>query len=303
MKKSLVYLTPVLLVLALLMGSCPQYAHAEEYVEFSNKNVKDADNIVIYVEGRPVDFDSPVKVSEGRTLVPLRKIVESLGFVVDYNPETKVVLIKSEKLKSQVLSISFVIGSNFVTLEDYEYVGEVSLALEVVPEIYHNRTYVPLRTLAELCEARVKWDPESGRIDINSSDKTNLTGEWEVKGDYNSALYKGVLINGLPEGFGAVLFGEGNFYKGQWKAGLPDGSGIMKWSADEGTFVIMGQFQNGRLVDGTIVGDYGYSVMRKSEVIASYAAAGAGFIALPADKSFNSAWQERLVAVIPKIKR
>lgn len=306
MKKTLSTLALTLLVLTLLLGKAGQISYANEYASFSNKNVRDATDITVFVDGKAVVFDSPIKMSEGRTLVPLRKIVESLGFEVEYKPETKAIFIKSTKLKSQVLDIHLSIGENFVLVSDGEYIGDVSLALEVVPEIYHDRTYVPLRAVAELCEARISWNSETKRIDIEPLDKSGMSYLTSPEGATEQFSYKGVFKDGLPHGFGSVHFGDDlnpAYYKGEWKGGLPDGAGIMKWRSDEGIFIIAGSFAQGRFIDGTVVRDYGYSIMRKGEVIATYGASGSGFIVLPADRGLGDLWQDKLFRVIPKIKR
>lgn len=48
------------------------------------------------VNGDPVTIDVPPELREGRTFVPLRFISESLGAVVDWEPETYTVIISGQ---------------------------------------------------------------------------------------------------------------------------------------------------------------------------------------------------------------
>jgi hypothetical protein len=45
--------------------------------------------ITVYANGRILNFDVPPTIIQGRVLVPLRVIFESLGATVDYNPVTQ----------------------------------------------------------------------------------------------------------------------------------------------------------------------------------------------------------------------
>lgn len=45
------------------------------------------------VNGKNIDLDVPAKIVDGRTLVPLRFISESLGATVNYDPATQSVKI------------------------------------------------------------------------------------------------------------------------------------------------------------------------------------------------------------------
>ena len=45
--------------------------------------------IRVFIDGRPVNFDVPPNMVQGRVLVPLRGIFEQLGATVDYDARTQ----------------------------------------------------------------------------------------------------------------------------------------------------------------------------------------------------------------------
>lgn len=53
------------------------------------------DNPIAYVNGNPVEIDVPPTIVNGRTLVPMRFISESMGFQVDWLSETRQIVITS----------------------------------------------------------------------------------------------------------------------------------------------------------------------------------------------------------------
>lgn len=292
-----------LIILVLILGGTSLYAE-ERPVRFTNKNVKNVYDIKVFVDNQPLVFDTPIKMSEGRTLVPLRKIAEALDFDVSYNSETRNINLKSTKLKSQNLDINLYVDSEFATVSDMQYIGDVSLALDVVPEVYDKRTYVPLRIISELCEASIEWNPKTRRIDIHSVDKSQDTIVISPDDSPVPYDYTGRLVDGKPNGFGVLFFGaERSYYKGEWKNGLPHGSGILKWTRNGEVFVVRGEFKDGRMQSGTVIRSYGFSLMSQGKVLASYGAAGAGFYVLPKDDELENAWLTDLLNALPKIQK
>lgn len=88
-------------------------------------------------------------------LVPLRFIAESLGADVDWNEDKQEITMKTD---NTVVSMS--IGS-----KDYT-INRKSFKLETSPVITEERTYVPLRAVAEALGKKVAWD-SSGVIYIS----------------------------------------------------------------------------------------------------------------------------------------
>ncbi|MDY4975947.1 MAG: stalk domain-containing protein [Clostridia bacterium] len=93
----------------------------------------------------------------GRTLVPIRFVAESLGAQVEWNGKNQLVTI--EKGNSVV---SLIIGSQSITVN-----GEIR-ELDTAAIQKNNRTLVPLRAVAEAFGQEVLWDP-SGLIVISET--------------------------------------------------------------------------------------------------------------------------------------
>lgn len=284
--------------LCLIMGAFQTF-YANEKKDFKNSNVKDASDIKVYINGQKLNFDTPPKLSEGRTLVPLRKIVEALGYQVDYNNELKRI-----NLKQDTMEVVLGIDHNFVTVKDKALQYEASFALEAVPSIYGNRTYVPLRTIGELCAAKVTWEGTTKTINIESS-KLPDSQILELRSDENSAeryYYKGEIINNRPLGVGFMRYGyeSSSFYQGMWIKGQPYYSGFMKLSTGVDTYFIIGEFAKGRLLNGTVTDSMGISIIRNGVVQATYGQAGADYWKINNDPSIDENWQKMLVTELPK---
>ncbi|NPV90681.1 MAG: hypothetical protein HPY50_07915 [Firmicutes bacterium] len=87
-------------------------------------------------------------VKDGRTMVPLRAISESLGARVEWNAaEQRIDLIRN------LDKVQLWIGKQEAVKN-----GQ-SIPIEVSPEITEQRTFVPLRFVSESFGAKVNWDP------------------------------------------------------------------------------------------------------------------------------------------------
>lgn len=99
-------------------------------------------------------------VEDGRTLVPMRFIAEAFGAEVSWNEKKQEVTIKKDKT-----TIKMTIGQNTYTI------GRKSYDLDVPAKIFEDRTYVPLRAVAEALDKKVAWD-KSGVIYISNAVET-----------------------------------------------------------------------------------------------------------------------------------
>ncbi len=115
------------------------------------------DSKTIFIDGKQSEMDvAPfIEPSTGRTLVPIRFISEAFGAEVKWEPQFKVVDIRSGKtvIKLQI--------GNKIALVNGEQVE-----LDQPPLIKDNRTMVPLRFISEAFGAEVKWFPETREIKI-----------------------------------------------------------------------------------------------------------------------------------------
>lgn len=299
MKKRSLLMTFLSLALALSFFSLSLYAF--EVANFNNQKVKDASDIQVFVNGEKLNFDTPPKLSEGRTLVPLRKITEALGYMVEYDPGLKKIV-----LKKGYQYFALIIENNFVWATEAGSYDNVPFALEVVPAIYQSRTYVPLRTIAELCAAKVTWDGKTRTIRIDApkipdKEMVSLEAPFDAVGRYS---YQGQLKDGKPDGVGFMKYGYefSSFYQGKWANGLPEGPGFMNLVTGLDNWSIIGEFSGGKLLNGTVTSSMGISFIRNGVVHSSFSQAGPMFWVAPKDESLNEAWQQTLITEMPKLK-
>jgi len=121
--------------------------------------------IVVLLNGEEINFadQSPI-IENGRTLVPLRAIFETMGATVDWNGATQTVTARrDEKI------IQLTIGSTKAIIDGKKYF------LDVAPTIYDGRTLVPVRFVAESFDAYVWWEASTRTVAITDSSEAYLT--------------------------------------------------------------------------------------------------------------------------------
>ncbi|MGC8722243.1 MAG: copper amine oxidase N-terminal domain-containing protein, partial [Caldisericaceae bacterium] len=99
--------------------------------------------------------DSKPIIKNGRTLLPIRTLIESLGGTVEWNAKEQKVTIT---LNGH--SVILFIGKT------YAYVDGNKRALEVSPQIISGRTYIPLRFVSESLGMVVDYDSQLKTITI-----------------------------------------------------------------------------------------------------------------------------------------
>lgn len=106
---------------------------------------------VITVNGQERLIDVAPVIVSGRTLVPIRFIADGLGFGVDWNGESRTVVITEAEQRIQLV------------------IGQVdpAVGLDVPAQIMDSRTMVPLRYIGEAFSAEVNWDQSSRTVEVN----------------------------------------------------------------------------------------------------------------------------------------
>ncbi len=105
--------------------------------------------IAVFMDEKRIYYDVPPKVQNGRTLVPLRALLEGLGAKVDWIQETQTVVATRADLKLQLP-----LGSKKALVNGQER------ELDVPALVENDRLLVPLRFVGEIFGARVDWDPD-----------------------------------------------------------------------------------------------------------------------------------------------
>lgn len=142
--------------------------------------------IGVMINGEYVKFpDAAPELANGRTMVPVRPIVEALGGEASYSGGE--VLCKLDGL-----SLTFTVGSNEV-LAEYtggELPGDAQVfPMDCAPYIKGGRTYVPVRFIGEALGYEVGWDGDYKTAVFTSQD--TLAGEI----DKSFAILNRVLAN------------------------------------------------------------------------------------------------------------
>lgn len=128
--------------------------------------------IKIFVSNKQLPLDTSPVLKEGRTLVPLRAIFESLDANVEWNPQNQTVVGKTSN-KEIKLTINNKVA----------YINNAPLGLDVPACIINGRTMVPTRFVAESLGAQVDWHNASRSVLINS-DKNLVEKQINKYGSY-----------------------------------------------------------------------------------------------------------------------
>jgi sugar lactone lactonase YvrE len=114
--------------------------------------VKDKSIQVVY-NSTPVKFDSAAEIKQSRTMVPLRAIVEALGYTLKYTEVGQMI-----ELTKGAVTIKMIIGSKEVTTVEANK-ADVVAAIDVAPYLAKGgRTLIPVRFFAEQIGLDVQWN-------------------------------------------------------------------------------------------------------------------------------------------------
>lgn len=113
----------------------------------------------LIVDGKTVQSDVPPAITDGRTLVPVRALFESLGATVGWDDATQT----ATATKGGTV-ISMQIGSQTA------YVNGAAASLDVPAQTIDGRTMVPARFVAESLGAQVTWEADTDTVYIATTD-------------------------------------------------------------------------------------------------------------------------------------
>ena len=110
----------------------------------------ETDDVSVMVNGEAVVFpDGDPEISSGRTMVPMRAVLEALGAEVDYDHSTKTV---QASLDGETV-LTHVIGTDTITAGDGG-----TLTMDTVSYVSGGSTLVPLRFFSQVLGYEVYWD-------------------------------------------------------------------------------------------------------------------------------------------------
>ena len=120
-------------------------------------------NTTFTVNGSTRTLDSPPIIKNGRTLLPIRAVVEALGGTAGWDAtERKVTVTLSST------TIELWIGKSIAKVNGIDTPIDATNS-KVVPEIINSRTMLPLRFVAESLDCTVEWDGTTKTITITYS--------------------------------------------------------------------------------------------------------------------------------------
>lgn len=137
-------------------------------------NLINAENIADYktkvkVNGEYLYF--PAKNINGRILLPMRKILETLGAKVDWDNTTKTATANkgNKKIKVKINDVN-------------AWVNDKKIVLDVPAKIFNGRTLVPIRFIAESFDCLVYWEEKTKTAIVQTKTISSRT----IARDYNS---------------------------------------------------------------------------------------------------------------------
>ncbi|MGN1319340.1 MAG: copper amine oxidase N-terminal domain-containing protein [Lachnospirales bacterium] len=122
-------------------------------------NVYAAPNVS--VDGKIIDTSAIIE--NGRTLVPVRGVFESLGYSVDWNSENNTATISND-----INTVTLKNGDTYFTVNNEKIVPDVP------QQIINSRFYLPLRAVADAVGAYVSWDKGSETAVVNSKEAESV---------------------------------------------------------------------------------------------------------------------------------
>ena len=128
-------------------------------------NMMVLDKVNIQVDTTPVQTDVPAVNFDGRTLVPIRFVSESLGANVDWDNNNAEAIIKTSEKEIRLKVNSTQVSIDGV-VQNIPY--EAKTKLMTTPSSDGARTMVPLRFVSEVLGAQVEWINETSTADITS---------------------------------------------------------------------------------------------------------------------------------------
>lgn len=116
--------------------------------EQKGSSIVDVSNMEIIVNNQKIEAPSAFTNKDGVVMVPLRSIVEALGFEVKWNENTQSIMVGK--------GVSLTIGKDY-----YTYMKTSPIVLGAAPELVNETTFVPLSFFTEVMKVDNAYVSES----------------------------------------------------------------------------------------------------------------------------------------------
>jgi hypothetical protein len=111
-------------------------------------------NIKVFIDGNQVNFEVEPYINNNRTMVPLKDLATELGCEVQWEQPGKITLQQQDSII-------------IMNINQLQYsVNETIKEMESAPELKGQRTFVPLRFVAEALDCQVSYDINTNSIYI-----------------------------------------------------------------------------------------------------------------------------------------
>ncbi len=121
------------------------------------KPMQAAKGIQVLLNNKPLSFEQPPVLENGRVLVPLRAIFEAMGATLAWDANTQTITATSNG-KVIVLKVG----------DSQAQIDGISYTLDVPPQMVNGHTLVPLRFIAESFGCSVNWDGAQQTVTITN---------------------------------------------------------------------------------------------------------------------------------------
>lgn len=140
--------------------------------------------VTVTLNGKVIDcesYGSPATIVDGRTLVPLRAIFESLGATVEWDKDTRTASSQLGDIK-----IKLTVGENVL------YKNGTPIKIDVPATIINSRTMVPARAIADSYGVKVDWDKNTRTVILtqNTSSATLIEKRSEDADLKKTSVYR-----------------------------------------------------------------------------------------------------------------
>jgi len=171
-----------------------------------------ASDITVKLNGKEIYFeDQQAEIVEGRTLVPLRGVFDSMGFDVEWDASTR-----SAEISNSLNDITMTENINRIVANTR------TIDIDVAPQILNGRLMIPLRAVAESVDADVEWDGNSRTVSIYYNKNISVDSSIENVGMDEQQYLKTLIsikdelrdvVNSVPDAVLTSTVNMGNFFK------------------------------------------------------------------------------------------
>lgn len=137
------------------------------------------DAVKLQLDGKEVKTEVAPIIESSRTLIPYRALLESMGAVVSWEPEsrTATAILADSQVKVTIDSKS-------------AFVNGVLKEIDVPPRIVNDRTMIPVRFVLENLNCQVGWEEKTRTVTITSPKNSSLTEVSDIRLEETDSSYR-----------------------------------------------------------------------------------------------------------------